>query len=320
MGEDAISIFGIELDYELEIMQSDQTLNQIAGKVFERLSGIIDNVLPDYVIVQGDTTTAASSALCAFNKRIPVAHVEAGLRSFDIDAPYPEECNRRIISCFATYNFCPTAAARDNLLREAVPENRIHVTGNTIVDALRRTMERNSFDAPSSVHPSIGDRFVLVTAHRREHFGVGFENICSAIKECALTFPDVQFVYPVHLNPNVQKPVNDILKGIPNVILLPPVSYLQLLALEKHCLFILTDSGGIQEEAPTFRKYCIVLRDRTERTESVTMGLAELVGVDKQRIVSAVTRMIHQPKITFPDRSPYGDGMASKRILDVLSQ
>jgi UDP-N-acetylglucosamine 2-epimerase (non-hydrolysing) len=275
---------------------------------------------PDVVFVQGDTTSAAASALCAFNKKIPVGHVEAGLRSFDLDAPYPEECNRRVISCFATYNFCPTRSARENLLSEAIPESRSYLTGNTIVDAMHRIINKNPLEDLHSIHPAIRDPFVLITAHRRESFGPGFENICTAIRECAAKFRDVQFVYPVHLNPNVQRPVQDLLKGLSNVFLLPPVSYLELLTLLKHSQFVLTDSGGIQEEAPTFGKYCIVMRDRTERMESVHMGLSELVGADRHRIVSAIERVMDRAHISFPPENPYGDGKASTRILDIVSQ
>ena len=274
MAEEALAIFGIEPDTGLDIMRPNQTLNHIAQAVFDRLPQVLDSIKPDVMLVQGDTTTAAVSALCAFNKKIPVGHVEAGLRSFDLEAPYPEECNRKLIGCFSMYNFCPTEAARDNLRNEAVPEQRLHVTGNTIVDAIQWIMKSHSLDDLSSVHPSLRQPFVLVTAHRRESFGRGFEDLCAALKACALKYENVQFVYPVHLNANVRGPAERILGAVPTVLLLPPVSYLKLLTLQKHCLFILTDSGGIQEEAPSFGKYCIVLRERTERMESVAMGMS----------------------------------------------
>ena len=319
MAEEALAIFGITPDVGLEIMRPNQTLNHIAKVVFERLPPVLDSVKPDVVLIQGDTTTAAVSALCAFNMKIPVGHVEAGLRSFDLDAPYPEECNRKLIGCFATYNFCPTESARNNLRNEAVPEEKIYLTGNTIVDAIHRITMNHSLDDLTAIHPLLRQPFVLITAHRRESFGQGFEDLCAAIKECALKHQDVQFVYPVHLNPNVRGPVERILNGLPNLLLLPPVSYLKLLTLQKHCLFILTDSGGIQEEAPSFGKYCIVLRDRTERMESVAMGMSELVGVNKAKIVAAVERMMNERNRSFDTGNPYGDGKASERILEILA-
>jgi len=320
MAEEALRIFGITPDIELDVMRPNQTLNQIADVVFELLPPVLESIRPDVVVVQGDTTTAAVSAICAFNMKLPVAHVEAGLRTLDLDAPYPEECNRKLIGCFATYNFCPTETARSNLRKESVQEQRLHLTGNTIVDAIRRITAHHALDNLGTIHPGLRSPFVLITAHRRESFGKGFEDLCAAIKECALKHQDVQFVYPVHLNPNVRGPVERILNGLPNVLLLSPVSYLKLLTLQKHCLFILTDSGGIQEEAPSFGKYCIVLRDRTERMESVAMGMSELVGVNKAKIVAATDRLMNEANRTFAAENPYGDGKASERILEILAQ
>lgn len=318
MADEALKIFRIRPDAQLDIMRPNQTLNDISMAVFERLPRVIDQKKPDVLIVQGDTTTAAMSALCAFNKKIPVAHVEAGLRSFDLDAPYPEECNRRVINSFAQYNFCPTKAAKENLCRENVPEERLFVTGNTIVDAVKRISDHYPLDDLWSIDPRIRAPFILITAHRRESFGEGFKNICEAIKECAQKFPEYQYVYPVHLNPNVQKPVHDLLDGLPNVLLIPPIPYLELLTLLKNCSFVLTDSGGIQEEAPSFRKYCIVMRDVTERMESIQAGISELVGAHNQKIVAAVEKQIGGQDIAFPLGNPYGDGRASERILKAL--
>lgn len=319
MANEALEIFGIEANTNLEIMKPNQTLNEISQSVFERLPKVLDEFSPSAIIVQGDTTTAAISSLCAFNKKIPVAHVEAGLRSFNLDAPFPEEANRKIISTIASYNFCPTNTAKENLLRESISPNTIHVTGNTIVDAIKIISEKHSLDDLASIHSSIRKPFVLITAHRRESFGEGFQHICEAIKLCAEKFPSHQFVYPVHLNPNVQEPVHKLLKNLPNVLLIEPVSYLKLLTLLKHCEFTLTDSGGIQEEAPSFGKYCIVMRDVTERMESVHLQMSELVGANKEKIVSAVTQQIISPKIFSSRANPYGDGNASERILEILT-
>lgn len=319
MAEEAMGIFGLRPDSGLDIMRPNQTLSHIAQAVFERLPTEVERVRPDVLLVQGDTTTAAAAAWCAFNMRVPVGHVEAGLRTFDMQAPFPEESNRRIISTLATYNFCPTEDARANLLREGASETSLYLTGNTIVDAVRRIRSSHSLSDTGSVHKGIRQPYVLITAHRRESFGGGFENICQAVHLCAKQFPKVQFVYPVHLNPNVQDPVRRLLGGVPNVLLLEPVPYLELLTLMTSCLFILTDSGGIQEEAPTFQKYCIVMRGRTERMESVRLGFSELVGVDRERIVEAVERRMKSPMLQFPQQNPYGDGHAAERILDILA-
>ena len=319
MAQEALSIFEIEPDADLEIMRHNQSLNDISRTVYERLPAVLERFAPDVLLVQGDTTTAAVSALCAFNMKIPVGHIEAGLRSFNLDAPYPEECNRRVISCLATYNFCPTEAARENLRKESAREETLFVTGNTIVDAIHIIREKKNLDDIRSIHPEIQEPFVLITAHRRESFGEGFKNICTAIRECAVKFPEHQFVYPVHLNPNVQGPVHGLLKGLPNVLLMRPVPYLPLLTLLKHCSFVLTDSGGIQEEAPSFGKYCIVMREVTERMESVHLGLSELVGTDVQKIIDAVQRAIEMKLISSATVNPYGDGRASQRILTILS-
>ena len=320
MAKEAMSVFGIVPDLELDIMRPDQSLNDISQAVFERLPPLIDKVRPEVIAVQGDTTTAAISALCAFNQKIPVAHIEAGLRSFNLDAPYPEECNRRIIDSFAAYDFCPTASAAENLRRESVPDHRIYITGNTVVDAIHLIGREHCLDDLTSANANVKSPFVLITAHRRESFGQGFENICQAVRTCAMLFPGVQFVYPVHLNPNVQKPVYKLLGSLPNVLLISPVPYLPLLTLLKHCTLVLTDSGGIQEEAPSFGKYCVVMREVTERMESVQLGITELVGTEKEKIVAAVSKRLSSQSDKLPKENPYGDGRASERILDVLSQ
>jgi UDP-N-acetylglucosamine 2-epimerase (non-hydrolysing) len=320
MAAEALSIFGFRADKDLQIMRPNQTLNDVAGSVFAKIPAVIERVKPDVVMVQGDTTTAAMVALCSFNMKVPVAHIEAGLRSFNLDAPYPEECNRRIISVLAKYNFCPTESARKNLQKEGAAENTLSITGNTVVDALRLIQELQNLDGLERIFPETQKPFVLITAHRRESFGAGFENICKAIQTLAQEYPDHQFIYPVHLNPNVKKPVHRMLGGLSNVRLIEPVTYLELLTLLKHCEFVLTDSGGIQEEAPSFGKHCIVLRDVTERMESVDLGLSELVGTDVEKILGAVRRTVDGSIRHSVRENPYGDGRASKRILDILGR
>ena len=300
MAMEALSIFGVDPDDDLQIMRPNQTLNMIAEAVFAKLPSVIEHVKPDVVMVQGDTTTAAMTALCAFNMKVNVAHIEAGLRSFNMDAPYPEECNRRLVGVVAKYNLCPTTMARENLLHEGVPEKTLYVTGNTVVDALRLIQEQHNLDNLERVLPDIKKPFVLITAHRRESFGGGFQNICAAIRESALRYPGVQFIYPVHLNPNVKKPVHDMLGTVGNVKLIPPIPYLEMLTLMKHCEFVLSDSGGIQEEAPSFGKHCIVMREVTERMESVMLGMSELVGTDVAKILNAIQRTMESGRLFRP--------------------
>jgi UDP-N-acetylglucosamine 2-epimerase (non-hydrolysing) len=318
MAMEALSIFDVTPDNDLQIMRPNQTLNMICESVFAKLPAVIEKVKPDVVMVQGDTTTAAMTALCAFNLKVPVAHIEAGLRSFNMEAPYPEECNRRQISVLAKYNFCPTIMAKENLEREGVPDSTLYITGNTVVDALRIIQERHSLDRLDRFSIPIPKPFVLITAHRRESFGTGFENLCTAIKEAAQRYPSHQFVYPVHLNPNVKGPVHQLLDGLANVQLIEPIPYLELLTLLKHCAFVLTDSGGIQEEAPSFGKHCIVMREVTERMESVLLGMSELVGTDTEKILGAVQRTIDKNISYTVGQNPYGDGHASKKILDII--
>ena len=320
MAMEALSIFGVDPDDDLQIMRPNQTLNMIAEAVFAKLPSVIEHVKPDVVMVQGDTTTAAMTALCAFNMKVDVAHIEAGLRSFNMDAPYPEECNRRLVGVVAKYNLCPTTMARDNLRRENVSEKTLFVTGNTVVDALRLIQEQHNLDTLERVLPDIKKPFVLITAHRRESFGGGFQNICTAIRECALQYPGVQFIYPVHLNPNVKKPVHELLGKIDNVKLIPPIPYLEMLTLMKHCEFVLSDSGGVQEEAPSFGKHCIVMREVTERMESVILEMSELVGTDVAKILNAIQRTMESNRKHELGMNPYGDGHASERILDIVAK
>jgi UDP-N-acetylglucosamine 2-epimerase (non-hydrolysing) len=320
MAMEALAIFGIQSDDDLQIMRPNQTLNMIAESVFGKLPSVIEQVKPDVVMVQGDTTTAAMTALCAFNMKVPVAHIEAGLRTFNLNAPYPEEANRRLIGVVSSFNLCPTELSRDHLRKEGAAESTLAIVGNTVVDALELIKAKYPLDDLNKVYPDIRSPFILITAHRRESFGGGFENICTAIKKCAERFPQHQFIYPVHLNPNVKGPVHQLLAGIQNVRLIPPVPYLELLTLLKNCKLVLTDSGGIQEEAPSFGKHCIVMREVTERMESVNLGMSELVGTDVEKIFNSVRRII-EGKIKYDiHQNPYGDGRASERILDILLQ
>jgi UDP-N-acetylglucosamine 2-epimerase (non-hydrolysing) len=318
MAMEALSIFGIQPDDDLQIMRPNQTLNMISESVFSKLPSVIEQVKPDVVMVQGDTTTAAMTALCAFNMKVPVAHIEAGLRTFNLNAPYPEEANRRLIGVISSFNLCPTDFSRENLRKEGAAESTLSVVGNTVVDALELIKAKYTLDDMGKVNPDIRAPFVLITAHRRESFGGGFENICTAIKKCAERYPNHQFIYPVHLNPNVKGPVHELLAGISNVRLIPPVPYLELLTLLKNCELVLTDSGGIQEEAPSFGKHCIVMREVTERMESVNMGMSELVGTDIAKICNSVSRVIDGNIKYDIRRNPYGDGHASGKILDIL--
>jgi UDP-N-acetylglucosamine 2-epimerase (non-hydrolysing) len=273
--------------------------------------------MPDALLVQGDTTTAAASALCAFNMKVPVGHIEAGLRSFNMSAPYPEECNRRLISVMSSYNFCPTEGSKANLLREGVPPHMIHVTGNTVVDALQFIKAKHGLTDLNIVSKDIRPPFVLITAHRRESFGEGFKNICLAIRNAAQKYPHIQFVYPVHLNPNVKGPVHELIGDVSNVMLIPPIPYLELLTLLNGCRFVVTDSGGIQEEAPSFGKYCVVMREVTERTESVTAGMSELVGTDVKKIGAAIEKAMDY-SFAPGAMNPYGDGRSCERTIDIL--
>lgn len=319
MAINALKVFGIKPDINLNLMAEGQTLDHVAAIIFQKLPKIFKIISPHIVVVQGDTTTAAAAAISAFHNKIPVAHIEAGLRSFNLNAPFPEEFNRRTISSFAKYNFCPTKNSKKNLINEKINPSTLFVTGNTVVDALEIISSKNNLDNVSKVNHKIKKPFVLITAHRRESFGEGFKNICNALKKSAVKFPQIQFVYPVHLNPNVQKPVYKILGKIPNIFLIEPVNYLELLTLLKNSLFVITDSGGIQEEAASFSKHCIVMREVTERNEAIDAGFSHLVGTNKEKIYDAIKYQIGNPK-NFKCKNPFGDGKASARILKILSK
>lgn len=299
MLDQVLRLFEIQPDYDLNIMKPGQGLTEITCRILEGLKPVLAEFKPDVILVHGDTTTTLSTSLAAFYHRIPVGHVEAGLRTGNLYSPWPEEANRQLTGHLAMYHFAPTENSRQNLLREMVPENRIFVTGNTVIDALFWVRDRvmNNPELRSSLaqrYPFLdtSKKMILVTGHRRESFGGGFERICSALAEIALKHPEVQVVYPVHLNPNVSEPVNRILKGIDNIILIDPQDYLPFVYLMNHAYLILTDSGGIQEEAPSLGKPVLVMRDTTERPEAVDSGTVLLVGTNINKIVDAVTRLL----------------------------
>ncbi|CAH5837025.1 UDP-N-acetylglucosamine 2-epimerase, partial [Klebsiella oxytoca] len=328
MLDQVLKLFSIVPEYDLNIMQPGQGLTEITCRILEGLKPVLESFKPDVVLVHGDTTTTMAASLAAFYQRIPVGHVEAGLRTGDLSSPWPEEGNRTLTGHLATYHFAPTETSRQNLLRENIADNRITVTGNTVIDALFWVRDRVLSD--EALHNELtqrypflanGKKMILVTGHRRESFGRGFEQICHALAEIAANNPDVQIVYPVHLNPNVSEPVKRILGHVENVILIEPQDYLPFVWLMNRAWLILTDSGGIQEEAPSLGKPVLVMREMTERPEAVSAGTVCLVGTDSQRIVNEVTRLL-QDESAYQAMSrahnPYGDGHACHRILSAL--
>ena len=328
MLDQVLKLFSIVPEYDLNIMQPGQGLTEITCRILEGLKPVLESFKPDVVLVHGDTTTTMAASLAAFYQRIPVGHVEAGLRTGDLSSPWPEEGNRTLTGHLATYHFAPTETSRQNLLRENIADNRITVTGNTVIDALFWVRDRVLSD--EALHNELtqrypflanGKKMILVTGHRRESFGRGFEQICHALAEIAANNPDVQIVYPVHLNPNVSEPVKRILGHVENVILIEPQDYLPFVWLMNRAWLILTDSGGIQEEAPSLGKPVLVMREMTERPEAVSAGTVCLVGTDSQRIVNEVSRLL-QDESAYQAMSrahnPYGDGHACHRILSAL--
>ena len=312
MLDQVLNLFSIVPDYDLNIMKPGQGLTEITCRILEGLKPILESFKPDVVLVHGDTTTTIATSLAAFYQRIPVGHVEAGLRTGDLYSPWPEEANRTLTGHLAMYHFAPTENSRQNLLRENIRDDKIFVTGNTVIDAL--IWVRYSF-------LTTGKKMILVTGHRRESFGRGFEQICHALAEIAAQNPDVQIVYPVHLNPNVSEPVNRILGHIENVILIEPQDYLPFVWLMNHAWLIFTDSGGIQEEAPSLGKPVLVMRETTERPEAIKAGTVRLVGTETKRLVAEVTRLLHDEKEYLAmshAHNPYGDGQACSRILHAL--
>ena len=329
MLDQVLELFAIQPDFDLDLMKADQTLGDITGNVLHGMEGIFAQWQPDMVLVHGDTTTTLAAALSSYYAKVPVGHVEAGLRTGDKYSPWPEEMNRHLAGALADVHFSPTEKARENLLHEGIAPESIHVTGNTIIDALLTVEERIRSDADlrgrlERHFPFLDPQkyLVLVTGHRRENFGSGFENICQAIATLARR-DDVQVVYPVHLNPHVQEPVRRILSDLSNVFLLKPQDYLSFVYLMHRCTLVLTDSGGIQEEAPSLGKPVLVMRDTTERPEALEAGTALLVGTDRARIVREVSRLLDAPEAyrTMAEaHNPYGDGTAARRIATFLKE
>ncbi|MGV2876891.1 UDP-N-acetylglucosamine 2-epimerase (non-hydrolyzing) [Pantoea vagans] len=328
MLDQVLRLFKLEPDYDLNIMRPEQGLTEITCRILEGMKTVLLDFRPDIVLVHGDTTTTLAASLAAFYQQIPVGHVEAGLRTGDLTSPWPEEGNRKLTGHLARLHFTPTTRSRQNLLQENLPDARIVVTGNTVIDALLwvrdRVLDDSNLNAQLAARYPFLDpdkKLVLVTGHRRESFGGGFERICSALAQIARQHPEAQIVYPVHLNPNVSEPVNRILSGIENIILIEPQEYLPFVWLMNRAWLILTDSGGIQEEAPSLGKPVLVMRDTTERPEAVDAGTVRLVGTDIARIVASVSELLSDDdawQAMSHAHNPYGDGKACGRILQAL--
>ncbi|MDU6926677.1 non-hydrolyzing UDP-N-acetylglucosamine 2-epimerase [Franconibacter helveticus 513] len=328
MLDQVLHLFSIVPDYDLNIMKPGQGLTEITCRILEGLKPVLESFRPDVVLVHGDTTTTMAASLAAFYQRIPVGHVEAGLRTGDLYSPWPEEANRTLTGRLATFHFAPTETSRQNLLRENIAKKHIFVTGNTVVDALISVRDRVMADdklrgSLAAQYPFLDSakKLILVTGHRRESFGAGFEQICKALADIAAQNQDVQIVYPVHMNPNVLEPVKRILGHVDNVILIEPQEYLPFVWLMNHAWLILTDSGGIQEEAPSLGKPVLVMRDTTERPEAVSAGTVRLVGTNSERIVHEVMNLLHNEdeyQAMSRAHNPYGDGQACERILHAL--
>ncbi len=331
----ALGAFGLRAETDLGMMRPGQSVAELAARVTAGVGAWLETAKPDAVLVQGDTTTVLGASVACAHRGVPLGHVEAGLRTGDLSSPWPEEMNRRVTSVLARWHFCPTSDAADNLRREGVPAARIHVTGNTVVDALLASLPRVRAFGAAEVVTRLGvpeafsraflrapaARFALVTGHRRESFGEGFERICRGLLALVESRPDLGLLYPVHLNPAVQEPVRRLLGGHPRIALIPPAGYLDFLWLMDRCAFVLTDSGGVQEEAPSLGKPVLVMREVTERPEGVRAGTSVLVGTDPDRIVSESGRLLDDPaalarRSRLPN--PYGDGAAASRIVKVM--
>lgn len=339
MLDQVLHIFEIKPDYDLNIMKQGQDLYDVTARVLTGMRDVLKDARPDMVLVHGDTTTSTATALAAFYQQIPVGHVEAGLRTHNIYSPWPEEMNRQITGRIATYHFAPTPLSRQNLLVEGVKEDQITVTGNTVIDALYMVVDKikqdKDLDAELEVllknagydvnRLAVGKKLVLITGHRRENFGDGFIHMCTAIKDLTKKYPDVDFVYPMHMNPNVRKPIHEVfgedLSNLGNMFFIEPLEYLSFVYLMEKSTIVLTDSGGIQEEAPGLGKPVLVMRDTTERPEALEAGTVKLVGTNYERIVREVSALIEKQE--YYDRmskavNPYGDGKACKRIIETL--
>lgn len=331
MLDQVLEVFGIVPEYDLNIMAPGQDLYDITSKVLLGLRDVLKDFAPDVVLVHGDTTTSMAAGLAAFYQQIKVGHVEAGLRTYDMLSPWPEEMNRQVTDRLCHYYFAPTRQSEENLLRENINKSRIFVTGNTVIDALLMAVDiiGRSPVKQQELHEilkgkgyAVTDReYILVTGHRRENFGEGFLHICKAIKEIAFQHSEMDIVYPVHLNPNVQKPVYELLSGLSNVYLIDPLDYLPFIYAMQHSKLLLTDSGGVQEEAPSLGKPVLVMRDTTERPEAVTAGTVKLVGTDCNAIISNVDELLRNKELyrmMSETHNPYGDGHACERIREAL--
>lgn len=328
MLDQVLDLFEIEPDFDLNIMKAGQTLNDVTVSILLGLKPILEDFKPDLILVHGDTATTFAASLAAYYQQIKVGHVEAGLRTGNIYSPWPEEANRKLTSAITNYHFAPTTGSKENLLNEGVSESDIAVTGNTVIDALfwvREKLQQDNFLSEELTsqfdYLDPKKRLILVTGHRRESFGGGFERICEALRQIAVMHPETQILYPVHLNPNVQEPVNRLLKSLDNVLLIEPQQYLAFCYLMERASIILTDSGGIQEEAPSLGKPVLVMRERTERPEAVNAGTVRLVGTDVELIVSQVSLLLNNPaeyQKMSKAHNPYGDGLACSRILEFL--
>lgn len=335
MLDQVLRLFDIQPDIDLNIMRNGQDLFDITTAVLLGMRRVLEEHRPDFVCVHGDTTTAFAAATAAFYLKVPIAHIEAGLRTNDINSPFPEEFNRQVISKIADLHFAPTETTRNNLMNEGVSPNLIHVTGNTVIDALlwtvdllesqdEKNLSNNQVQLKSQLPFDLElNKFVLITGHRRENFGQGMLSICEGINKLAATFPTVQFIYPVHLNPNIQQPVRKLMSGYQNIHLIEPLEYEAFVYLLKHCYLVLTDSGGIQEEAPGLGKPVLVMRETTERPEAVLAGTVKLVGADADNIFKSVSKLLTDPK-EYERMSravnPYGDGFASRKIVAALKK
>jgi UDP-N-acetylglucosamine 2-epimerase (non-hydrolysing) len=329
MLDQVVRLFDLPVHADLAVMQPDQTLASLTARLITRIDELLVREQPDLALVQGDTTTVLAASLACFYRRIPIGHVEAGLRTGNLHSPFPEEANRKLAAPLVSLHFAPTETARGNLLREGIADTSITVTGNTVIDALfmevaRQQQPQVAADIEHQLSQLIAPDwaqvpYVLLTGHRRENFGGGFEQICDAIRVLAGRFPSHRLIYPVHLNPNVKGPVHARLAGLPNVLLIAPQEYRAFVALMRHATLLLTDSGGVQEEAPSLGKPVLVMRDTTERPEGVDAGTVRLVGADAARIVSEVTRLLTDPaayRRMSEAKNPYGDGHAAGRIVE----
>jgi UDP-N-acetylglucosamine 2-epimerase (non-hydrolysing) len=333
MIQQVIDLFDLPVDHDLAVMQPNQTLASLSARLLTSIDATLENLQPDMALVQGDTTTVLMAALACYFRRLSIGHVEAGLRTWNLWAPFPEEANRKLASPLVSLHFAPTDFGRNNLLQEGIDPDRITVTGNTVIDALHIEVKRQEqADVRSVIRQTLDEQigtgwadkpFVLITGHRRENFGEGFQQICRALGELADRFPDHRFIYPVHLNPNVQKPVYDQLGQRDNIRLCPPQAYSQFIHLMHQCKMVLTDSGGVQEEAPSLGKPVLVMRDTTERPEGIEAGVVRLVGAHADKIIEGVTELLRDEqayKRMSEAVNPYGDGKAAQRIVTTIRE